>query len=213
MNEKKTSGSAATVIVRDVLQGLSDGRYVAGQRLAERDLAELYNLSRSSIREALSHMAADGIVEISPYKGARIRKLSRSEAANIMAISEVILGLAARQAAENIQDQDERDRLSASFQALENLRGADHQLEFNHRRNEYYRVLYELGKNDELRRMLPKINVHLVRGSQAVPYDLRIEGHREITEAVLAGDAEAAEAAARRYMRATIPYILQHYPN
>lgn len=212
MTTEKSSGSASSVIVRDMIQGLYEGYYIAGQRLAERDLMEHYGLSRSSVREALNQMAADGVVELHPHRGARIRKLTREEAANIFSITEVILGLAARQAAARIDEGDAREQLKASFDGVEKHVGDGDHLGFIRQRNHYFRTLISINRNDELWRLLPKLQVHLVRNRPYVPSDARVQGYREITEAILAADEEAAEAAARRYVRTTASYVLPHFP-
>lgn len=212
MAPKSSTGSASSGIVRDVIQGLYEGRYVAGQRLAERDLMENYQLSRSSVREALSQMAADGIVELHPYRGARIRKLTRAQAANILAITEVILGLAARQAAGHIEEGDARDRLKESFEGIASHVNEGDQLTFIRQRGQYFRTLMDINGNDELRRLLPRLQVHLVRNRLSVPADARVRGYRKITEAILAADGEAAEAAARSYVRETASYVLPQFP-
>ena len=46
-----------------------------------------------------------------PYKRAQIRKLTREDAMNILAVTEVIIGLAARQAAQHIEDPGAREKL------------------------------------------------------------------------------------------------------
>lgn len=212
MAATKKSGSASSAIVRDVIKGLYEGRYTAGQRLAERDLVEDYGLSRSSVREALNQMSADGIVELSPHRGARIRKLSRLDAENILSITEVILGLASRQAASRIDEDDNRKKLEGAFSAIEDCLDDNDPLEFMRRRNRYFRILIEINRNDELWRLLPRLQVHLVRNFAAVPASARVQSYRVITEAILAGDGEAAEAAARRYVRMTMPHLLPHFP-
>ena len=55
VSEAKDSkaASAAENIVRDILKGLYEGRYVSGQRLAEPDLIARYGVSRSTVREAI----------------------------------------------------------------------------------------------------------------------------------------------------------------
>lgn len=212
MAPKDNNGSASSTIVRDIIQGLYEGYYIAGQRLAERDLTEHYGLSRSSVREALNQMAADGIVEILPYRGARIRKLTKEEAANILSITEVILGLAARQAAAHIDEGDARDRLKESFDAIANHGGDNDHTDFIRRRNHYFRTLISINRNDEIWRLLPKLQVHLVRNRPSVPTEIRVQGYREITDAILAGNEIAAEEAARRYVRVTASHVLPMFP-
>ena len=48
------------------------GEYAPGERLGEVELAEKFGLSRTPVREALGRLAAEGLVEIVPNRGARV---------------------------------------------------------------------------------------------------------------------------------------------
>lgn len=48
------------------------GRIPAGSRLGEADLAEQLAVSRTPVREALSRLAAEGLVDLVPNRGARV---------------------------------------------------------------------------------------------------------------------------------------------
>jgi DNA-binding GntR family transcriptional regulator len=48
------------------------GDFAAGARLGEAELAERLGVSRTPVREALSRLAAEGLVEIAPNRGARV---------------------------------------------------------------------------------------------------------------------------------------------
>lgn len=50
-----------------------------GERLVESELAARLNVSKTPVREALALLEAEGLVEITPYKGAKVRWLSRVE--------------------------------------------------------------------------------------------------------------------------------------
>lgn len=205
-------GSTSAQIVRDIVKGLYEGRYVPGQRLAEPDLMASYGVSRSTIRESLKALSADGVVVLEAYRGAHIRRLSREQAANLFAITEVVLGLAARQAASKIGADGARSRLEALFQAIRDYREEEGRFEFLRRRNRYFRELVSISGNDEIDRILPRLQVHLIRNRLTVPASERISGYRAITDAVLAGDAAAAEMAARTYVAKTAAFILPHFP-
>ncbi|WP_322864945.1 GntR family transcriptional regulator [Aquicoccus sp. G2-2] len=204
--------TASGIIVSDVIRGLYEGYYVAGQRLVEPDLMERYGLSRGSTREALKEMAADGIVTLQPFRGAQIRKLTRREAANIFSITEVILGLAARQAAAHINEGDARAKLSHALSGIEKHADDSDRFAFIQHRNFYFRTLVDINHNDELWRLLPKLQVHLIRNRLAMPPQDRVQGYREMTEAILTGNEDAAEDAARRYVRKTAAAGLPDFP-
>lgn len=204
--------STSSYIVRDVIRGLYEGRYVAGQRLVEPDLMAQYDVSRSTVREALKQLHADGIIELAAFRGAQVRRMSRAEAANLFSITEVVLGLAARQAAEKISAPGARDKVKGLFASIAEYRDEEGRFEFLRRRNRYFRGLVEISGNEEILRILPRLQVHLIRNRLTVPPSERIGGYRRITEAILAGDPAKAEAAARDYVVKTAAFILPHFP-
>ncbi|MFG2438193.1 GntR family transcriptional regulator [Streptomyces sp. NPDC048508] len=61
---------------RTLRAAILDGTHPPGSRLRERDLSEALGFSRVPVREALSRLAADGLVELSPGKGASVRRLT-----------------------------------------------------------------------------------------------------------------------------------------
>lgn len=204
--------SSSRQVVRGVIQGLYEGRYVPGQRMVEPDLMAAFGVSRSTVREALKELSSDGIVELAAFRGAQIRRLSRAQAANLFAVTEVILGLAARQAAQHIGLPGAADKVGEVFATIEKHRENEDAYTFFTHRNRYFRTLVEISGNQEILRMLPRLQVHLIRNRLAVPVSERIEGYRRITLAVLAGEAKKAEAAARGYVGHMATHVLPHFP-
>jgi len=203
--------SSSDRIVKSILKGLYEGRFVAGQRLVEPDLVSQYEVSRSTVREAIKRLAAMGVVEASLNRGARIRQLSKDEARNVLRIIEVIVGLAARLAAENIADPEGRALVE---QALADLIAASKQAdryEFVRQRNRFNRTLARVSKNPELEHLLANMQVHLVRNRLVMQPEDRARSYAAIGAAVLAGDAEAAERNARAHVRRVIDMLDEVY--
>ncbi len=63
----------------EVRELILDGRLAAGSRLGEAELAERLGVSRTPVREALSRLAAEGLVEIVPNRGARVSSWTVAE--------------------------------------------------------------------------------------------------------------------------------------
>jgi DNA-binding GntR family transcriptional regulator len=94
---------AGTEPVVDGLRALIlNGRYATGSRLAEIELATTLGVSRTPIREALRLLAAEGLVELTPNKGARVMAWSAAELEEVFALRAVVEGLAARRAADRV---------------------------------------------------------------------------------------------------------------
>jgi DNA-binding GntR family transcriptional regulator len=64
-----TSAERALATLRDLIMG---GELAPGARLGEVEVADRLGVSRTPVREALSRLAAEGLVEIAPNRGARV---------------------------------------------------------------------------------------------------------------------------------------------
>lgn len=82
------------------------GRYAPRQRLVEVDIAEDLGAGRSAVRTALLRLASDGLVEIQPNRGARVREITVAEAVEITEIRQAVEGLIAARAAERVTDEE-----------------------------------------------------------------------------------------------------------
>lgn len=74
---------------------ITSGRFTPGQRLVEKDLCEMTGVSRASIREALRELETDGLVEVTPYKGPSVARLSKEDVAGIYQVRGALEALAA----------------------------------------------------------------------------------------------------------------------
>lgn len=72
-----------------------------GQRLVEADLSAAVGASRSTVREALGRLGAEGTVLLERHRGASIRRLTRADVVALYDVREVVEGLAARLATDN----------------------------------------------------------------------------------------------------------------
>ena len=194
---KDAAQSTPDAVVRDILHGLSEGRYVPGQRLSEPDLMAIYAVGRSTVREALSRLAAGGVVVQTPHRGAMIRHLTRAQAADVLQVTAVLLGLAARQAAQAVA-------AGACVRGLQQAALDYAQTGTPRDRARYYRALMVLAGNAELERILPALQVHLIRAQMRALRHDPPKGRAEMVAAIAAGAAEAAETAARTYVLASL---------
>ncbi|MEO3997320.1 GntR family transcriptional regulator [Mesorhizobium sp. CAU 1732] len=196
--------SSSDQIVRDIVRGLYEGRYVAGQRLVEPDLMRRYAVSRSTVREAIKRLAAEGVVALHAFRGAQIRHLTRRDAQSVLVVLEVMIGLAARLAAETIDAPGVRAHFTAAYEALAAFSEERDSYDLVRARNRFYRVMAQIGGNDELRRLLPSFQVHLIRTHLRTARADRFSDYQLMAEAILAGDGTAAEIAGRRHIRRSI---------
>jgi DNA-binding GntR family transcriptional regulator len=209
------SRSPRELIVRDIIRGLYEGRYLPGQRLVEADLTAHYRVSRGPVREALNWLAAHGIVSLTLQRGAQVRCLSREEAIDILVVVESLIGLAACLAALRVGSSEAAGKLRDALTRLEEFDPSSGSSDYAHARDSFYGVLMEIAGNAELCRIMPGTLVHLVRvqyrDALRAANPTRHADYRGIAKAVLAGDGEEAESAARAHIAKMIA-VLAHYP-
>jgi DNA-binding GntR family transcriptional regulator len=154
-------------------------------------------------------LAAEGIVMLTRHRGAYVQALTRSEADSALVVLEVLTGLMARLAAETISGGDHAERIREAYEWLEPYKsGQASANEYIEKRRQFYDTLVEIGGNEQLKRIMPTMQIHLLR-LQVQPYlnakarAEQLRSYSEVTVAVLAGEARRAEIAMCRHIRRT----------
>lgn len=207
-SDSRSNLSSVDQIVSEIVRGLYEGTYVAGQKLIETDLTRQFSVARSTVREALRRLAAEGLVTVSLYRGARIRSLSRGEVRDMLEVIAALAGLSARLAAERISDPEHHQALRDTLHRLSMLAPADAPFEFARERNRLYRQLAHFSGNAELARLVPLLQAHLIRVQFQVVYGSgsdkkTLQYYTAIVNAVLKHDGVRAERAVRDHIRDT----------
>jgi DNA-binding GntR family transcriptional regulator len=83
-----------------------EGNIPEGARVPERQLCEMFGISRTPLREALKVLAAEGLIELLPNRGARVRQLSERDLEELFDVMAGLESLAGRLACEAITDEE-----------------------------------------------------------------------------------------------------------
>jgi DNA-binding GntR family transcriptional regulator len=176
-----------------------------GQRLIERELVERLGVSRTTVREVLRQLAAEGLVTAIPQRGAIVAVPSPEDAAEVYEVRAVLEGLAARRFAERAGPDEVRD-LRAAFTAIEEAYQASTEPRALLRaKTRFYDTLLEGAGNATARVLLEGLQARVAvlrAATLASPGrpERSLAELRAIVEAVEAGDAAAAEAASVRHV-------------
>ncbi|MEL6290519.1 MAG: GntR family transcriptional regulator [Pseudomonadota bacterium] len=81
-----------------------DGDLAPGERISEKSLCERFGISRTPIREAIKSLASEGLVEMTPNRGASVTKLSVDDLAAAFPVMGALEALAGELAAEHMGD-------------------------------------------------------------------------------------------------------------
>lgn len=101
-----------------LLEAILDGRYQPGARIVETRVAREFGTSQAPVREALRDLAALGLVEASPFRGARVRLPSPSELIEALVVREQLESLGVSLALPRLTDAN----LDELAQCLDDMR-------------------------------------------------------------------------------------------
>lgn len=96
----------STRVYEALRRAVLEGELVPGQRLVLRELANRYGVSDVPVREALRMLQRDGLIEMLPYRGARVVVLSPEEVEEAYLIRGQLESLAAAEAVAHLKDSD-----------------------------------------------------------------------------------------------------------
>ena len=85
-------------------QMLVEGRIAPGAKLNERELAELLQVSRTPLREAIKMLAAEGLVELLPQPRRHRRRADEADVRNTFEVMAGLEALSGELAAQRITD-------------------------------------------------------------------------------------------------------------
>lgn len=199
--DKLTGAAGRRYVARAIREATQLGDLVPGQRLVEQDLAESLATTRSAVREALQDLAAAGLVELVPRRGARIRWVSIEEAVQITECRSALEQLCASKAAARATD-EQRTELSSIGERMRQAVADNAVHDYSALNRRLHELVIEASGQDVARRQLEQFNGPMVRhqfrlASRPGRPAQSLRHHLDIIQAVVAGDAtEAARAAA-----------------
>jgi len=175
------------------------GVYAPRQRLIEADLAEEYGASRFTLRNALIQLASEGLVELQPNRGARVREITVDEAIEITEIRQAVESLVAARAAEKVSD----EQIVFLRQVGDDMRAAVDRNDFmrySELNSTLHSTLRDIANHSASTRVLEQLHGQMVRHQFRlflVPGrpSLSLPEHLAIIDGVCARDPEAASAA------------------
>lgn len=173
-----------------------------GARISEPGLAEQLGISRTPVREALQRLSQEGLVELSPGKGARVRTLSADEVREVYDVRALLEAEAASLAARNASAA-ELGALEKQLHLLDTLPADDYtgqmQVDFD-----FHTALVEAAHNKTLARIYADLrsSLTLIRSFQRTlsQHPKTRQQHHNILGALKAHDPEQAAQAAREHV-------------
>jgi len=207
--ETSGTGAAGQRLARARLhEAITRGELVPGQRLVEADLVAMFGVSRNGVRLALDTLAAEGLVERIPHRGARVRTVTTAEAIAITECRTALEGLTAAKAAEHATD-DEIAGLRAQVRRMRDAVAAGEPVSYSALIQELHLLIREAARQPTAAALIERLQAQIVRHQFRLSLrpgrpQVSLAGLTAVVEAIAARDPAAAEAAARAHLRSVI---------
>ncbi len=195
-----------------IREGILEGRYPPGQRLAADELAKELGVSRMPVREALHRLQESGLVTSVPHRGTVVSALSKTEIVEIYHIRAVLEGLGARLAVPNLTGADYQCMIGLldELDRLTSVPDFDRILQLNY---QFHKVIWQAARAPRLLALME--NLHdasrrFRRTSLLLPGRLHqiSEEHHQILDGLTQRDADMAELWANKHHEITAELLL-----
>lgn len=193
---RKAASDTSTMAVKKAYEYLRDKTiafgFRPGERINEVELANVLDMSRAPVREALNRLVVGGFVAFEPGKGFFCRKFSVTEISELFGVREDLELAAARQACQNATD-EQLATLMTNWQIIVETHTSMSIDELILSDEQFHIELASLAGNSERIRVLQNINerIRFVRKINIEREDRRINfvgEHTKIAQAFLMRD-------------------------
>ncbi|GAA1876677.1 GntR family transcriptional regulator [Lapillicoccus jejuensis] len=191
-------------VLDELRRRIVDGVYPPGSRLTEDRLAEDFGVSRNPVREALRVAVADGLVTLSPRRGATVAVPDPSSVADLFAVRGSLEPLAARLAAERVTPADVA-ALRALLDEAARATDAGDLARVAQLNTDLHLAVVRLSGNRWLTSVVTPLYLHVqwvfrLGAEVRAPHSWR--EHIRLVDAIAAGDPDGAAEAARAHVEA-----------
>lgn len=189
------------MVAETIRRRIQNGRYTSGQRLIEADLTHELSVSRGPVREALRRLAAEGMLELVPNRGATVPGLSRAGVEELLEVLEPLVVAGAQLAARRAREPGIQRRVAAALGATRAFgRRTRRKLSVADCMDEngrFHELLAELSGNPLLARLVAQLQVNMFRLAYHNPHipanrENWTHNHEAILQAVRDGEVRRA---------------------
>ena len=193
-------------VVDRLIEMIVEGTLPPGSLIRQESLAKQLGISRTPTREAIQRLELEGLVTIGPSGAARVSSYELDDALALMEVRELVDGLAARVLARTGLSPRTATELVDRIEVMGRAVKADDKRTFLSENAQFHLAIIEATGHKGLQLNLPLVRItsqaiYLEHGHQPERHAKSNAEHREILEAIAAGDPDRAEEAAKAHIR------------
>lgn len=183
---------------------IAEGVFKPGQRLIERELCERLGVSRTSLREALRQLEADGLITSIPHRGPVVTSISAEEAEQLYALRALLEGYAGRRCA-TIGSDDLKAKIGKAVEEFASAAAGSDRRMLVVAKSNFYDLLLDGSGNVFVKQTLTSLHnrINMLRFTSMVQpgrLERSVQEIRNIAAAIQAGDGARAEETCRNHI-------------
>lgn len=187
---------------------IASGALAPGRRLVEQDLAGALQVSRVPLREAFRILCAEGLVTLSPHRGAEVSSTSQEELEELFEVRAMLESRAAVLAARRAAPQ-QIEQLQQLVDAMAMAIRAKDTVGYYRAGARFHEVLVEAAGNHSLSALHAQVGTRLRRyqiALSALPGSpaRSNQEHAQLLEAIVLRDSARAAALAEQHVEALV---------
>lgn len=197
--------SKGDVVAKSLREMITRGELPPGKQLRQRELAQVFNVSPTPVREALRRLESEGLVGSDLHRGSRVAAVELEEQEENYRILAALEALATGLAVEKMTDEDLQEvrACERAFAASSEDDPANATLN-----REFHFRIYECARSPLLLSLMRLLWRSFALGPQLWrPHSKSIEDHQQLVQALAARDSDTAAAITREHVLGSIDWM------
>lgn len=190
---------------------IADGVLPPGSKIIEKELCESFDVSRTPLREAIRALAAEGLVVLTPNRGASVATVSQAQILESFELMGALEGLAGELAAGRITDADLAEVGALHAMMVDCYKAGDLDGYYRHNRAIHDAIFDATGNAllcDVRRNIYARIvSLRFVARIDDDEWAAAISEHEEMLAALLARDGPALGGVLRRHLASKLAHV------
>jgi DNA-binding GntR family transcriptional regulator len=208
-----TNQTRRDAVVQELRRAIMAGELAAGQRVREVHVAQQMGISRPTLREAISQLIHDGLLEQEPYRGVVVASIDAKFVTDMASVRVALETLAGKAIATD-PDGSAKEIVKRAWHAYQEAHGTHNPERLHQAHLDLHRSIWFASGNALLKRiwstMEAQINaaISVDENARADP-ERALHLHERLIDAIFAGDSGAIEAEVERHTKASADELIR----
>ncbi len=192
------------MVYHKIRQAILVGDMQPGERLMEIHLAERLDVSRTPVREAIHKLEQEGLVIMTPRKGAEVAQITKQGLRDVLEVRRGLDAMSIELACERITEEGKKELNLARIAFEEAIKGGDIR-ELARTDVAFHEIIVNATGNQRLIEVVTQMAEQMYRYrfeylKDTSSYEKLVEEHRRMCKYIERGDSKQAAAVAREHI-------------